>query len=45
VAGEKISYLQQGWSLWEKENYRLIGDYKDLVQNVLEILSKQEGKE
>ena len=30
---------------WEKENYRLIKDYKDLVQNVLENLSKQEGEE
>ena len=29
---------------WEKENYRLIKDYKDLVQNVLENLSKQEGE-
>lgn len=30
---------------WEKENYRLIKNYKDLVQNVLENLSKQEGEE
>ena len=29
---------------WEKENYRLVKDYKDLVQNVLENLSKQEGE-
>ena len=27
---------------WEKENYRLVGNYKDLMQNVLENLSKKE---
>jgi hypothetical protein len=47
---EKRNYLRQiirydKPNPWEKENYRLVEDYKDLVKNVLKSLGKQKEGE